>query len=213
MVPADRLIAMLYLMRSDPCVPIVPIIPATAPAAAQEVGIPLRYDPPFMLWWIVGVHLAWAGGLIFEPDVLTRAIALVGLDWLVEWGLSSAMIAVVLGSCAILAGAGLVLEKWSRDHLRPRAAMAFMAAALLPQYFLVLIAFTSDLALLFEHKAGSNGQPIASWILITVLFPVVWGALLHTAAILLRAELAVRGFPPWPPRGQRGRWVAIWKPE
>jgi hypothetical protein len=204
-------IVMIHFMSSDPCVPVVPIVPPAT--AVQEVGIPLRYDPPFMLWWIVGVHLAWAGGLIFEPTVLTKAIALVGLDWLVEWGLSSTAIAAVLGSCALLAAAGLVLEKWTRDHLRPRAGLAFMAGTLLPQYFLVLIAFTSDVWLLLNPPAGQSGQPVASWILITVLFPVVWGALLHTAAILLRAELAVRGFPPWPPRGQRGRWVAIWKPE
>lgn len=201
-------------MTSDPCLPVVPMIPAPAAAAStQELGIPLRHDPPFMLWWIVGVHLAWSLGLLFEPDVLTKAIALVGLDWLVEWGLSSLLIALVLASFALLAASGLVLESWAREHLAPRHALTFMAVCLLPQYFLVLIAFTSDVSLLVSPPNGSNGQPVASWILITVLFPVVWGALLHTAAILIRAELAVRGFPPWPPRGQRGKWIAIWKPE
>lgn len=199
-------------MQSDPAL-VVPIVPSPPAAAVQEIGIPLRQDPPFMLWWIVGVHAAWAGGLLFEPDVLTRAIALVGLDWLVEWGLSSNMIAGILGGFALLAASGLVLERWARENLAPRRALGFMAATLLPQYFLVLIAFSSDVWLLFDPPAGQSGQPIASWILITILFPVVWGALLHTAAILLRAELAVRGFPPWPPRGQRGSWVAIWKPE
>lgn len=203
-------------MTSETRPPVVPVVPASsAPAArvAQELGIPLRSDPPFMLWWIVGVHLAWAFGLAFEPAVLTRAIALVGLDWLVEWGMSSIQIAGILATFALLAAAGLLLERWARDHLPARWALGFMAATLLPQYFLVLIAFTSDVNLLLNPPAGASGQPVASWILITVLFPVVWGALLHTAAILLRAELAVRGFPPWPPRGQKGSWVAIWKPE
>lgn len=206
---------MAYVMTCDPALPVVPIVPNRASAAGQvqELGIPLRYDPPFMLWWIVGVHLAWAGGLVFEPDVLTKAIALVGLDWLITWGFSAPLIAGLLGSFALLAGAGLALERWARDNLPPRVALGLMAACLLPQYFLVLIAFTSDVSLLISPPAGQNGQPVASWILITILFPVVWGALLHTAAILLRAELAVRGFPPWPPRGQRGKWIAIWKPE
>lgn len=185
-----------------------------APPMVQELGIPLRQEPPFILWWIVGVHLGWACGLTFEPDVLTRAITLVGLDWLVTWGFSPAAIAIVLASFSILAGSGLILERWAREHMAPRYALILIGTCLLPQYFLVLIAFTSDLALLIDPPVSAQtGQPVASWVLATVLFPIVWGALLHTAAILLRAELAVRGFPPWPPRGQRGKWIAIWKPE
>lgn len=188
--------------------------PTLPPASVQESGIPLRYEPPFMLWWIVGVHFVWCLGLLFEPVVLKSAIALVGLDWLIDWGLSAHALAVVLGGFAIMAAIGLLAEGWFRTHLRPHIAMAAMATLLLPQYFLVLIAFTSDLSVLLDPDYRSaSGMPIASWILITVLFPVVWGALLHTAAILLRAELAVRGYPPWPPRGQQGRWVAYWKPE
>lgn len=192
---------------------VVPTIPVTA-NTVQEQGIPLRYEPPFMLWWIVGVHMAWAFGLLFEPVTLSSAIALVGLDWLVSSGMTSEAIAFVLGSFAVLAAWGLIMEKWAINHLQPKVALAFLAICLLPQYFLVVIAFTSDLSILLDpNYRSATGAPVASWILITILFPVVWGALLHTASILLRAELAVRGFPPWPPKGQRGRWMAVWKPE
>lgn len=188
--------------------------PVLPPGSVQENGIPLRYEPPFMLWWIVGVHIVWCFGLLFEPVVLTSAIALVGLDWLVEWGIGPQALAFLLGGFAVMAAIGLLGEGWARTHLRPRVAMGVLAGLLMPQYFLVLIAFTSDLSILLDPDYRSaSGMPIASWILITILFPVVWGALLHTAAILLRAELAVRGYPPWPPRGQRGRWIAFWKPE
>lgn len=192
---------------------VVPTLPVQYGRSLQEEGIPLRSEPPFMLWWIVGVHMAWALGLVFEPITLS-AIALVGLDWLVEYGLGADFIALILASFAILAAIGLLFEKWMRENLKPRVAMAVLATCLVPQYFLVIIAFTSDISILLDSDYRSTaGSPIASWVLITILFPVVWGAMLHTAAILLRAELAVRGFPPWPPRGQRGRWMAIWKPE
>lgn len=192
---------------------VVPTLPVQHGGSLQEEGIPLRSEPPFMLWWIVGVHMAWALGLVFEPQTLS-VIALVGLNWLGEYGLGADSIAFVLATFAIMAATGLIFEKRMRENLSPRLAMAILAICLVPQYFLVLIAFTSDISILLDPDYRSaTGAPIASWILITILFPVVWGAMLHTAAILLRAELAVRGFPPWPPRGQRGRWIAIWKQE
>lgn len=205
-------------------IPVVPVIPHTsqedvplveAVVSIQEVGIPLRYDPPFMLWWIVGVHFCWAVGLMYEPETLTRAIALVGLEWLFQAGLSYTFVSVTLGLFATLAAFGLLTERWVAQHWKPRKAMVFLAVTVLPQYFLVLVALSSDVSILLDPDyRGSTGAPIGSWVLIAILCPVVWGAFLHTASILLRAELAVRGFPPWPPKGSRkGRWVAMWKPE
>jgi hypothetical protein len=208
-------------MTREPCA--VPVLPHTTqedvplakvPGSAQEVGIPLRREPPLMLWWIIGVHLAWAFGLHFEPESLTRAIALVGLEWLFEVGLTADAVAAALALFATMAAVGLASESWVAAHLRPRLAMVFLAVTVLPQYFLVLLAFTSDMAIIFDPDyTTASGTAVGSWVLIAILCPVVWGALLHTAQILLRAELAVRGFPPWPPRGEKGRWVALWKPD
>jgi hypothetical protein len=185
-----------------------------SPTTPQIDGISLRSDPPFMLWWIVLVHGTWAVGLQFEPKILSQLVALIGLDWLLEWGISPQILSCVLGSFAILAAGGLIFEERIRERFGPDTALSLIGLCLLPQYFLVLIAFTSDLATLLDpHYVTAGGNPVPTWTLICALAPIIWGATLHTATILQRATLAVRGFPPWPPRGQHGRWVAVWRPE
>lgn len=141
----------------------------------------MREGVPWMLWWIIGIHVGWALGLWFEYDQVARLIILLGLDWL-----NTPWLSVVLLLVSGLATSGLVLEKWVAQKFSFRTAFLFMMVTLLPQYFLVLTAFMSDVHTLIFGYQTNQGMAISPWVILCALLPVVWGAVLHTGAVLER---------------------------
>lgn len=138
---------------------------------------------PWMLWWIVGVHFVWGWGLLFQPQLLGRIVVLIGVDWIAQLGVSTTVLAIILLSVSILAATGLLLER-RLHNLSPGKALTILALTLCPQYFIVLAALLSDLNTILAGEF--QGQKIETWLLLCALAPVVFGALLHTAAILER---------------------------
>lgn len=135
-----------------------------------------------MLWWIIGVHYIWSIGLWQQPSILTKLVALIGLDWVVQLGLSANVMAIFLFTISTMAALGLVIEPNLRRRISRSRGLILMSICLIPQYLVVLIAFGSDLNTILS--SSFHGMHVERWVLLCALWPVAWGAILHTGAIL-----------------------------
>lgn len=147
----------------------------------RDVLIVNRRLTPWMLWWAVGLHLVWAFVLVAFPETATLAV-IVGLHPFLELGLTPDLVGIALFVAAALAGLGLVLE----TRIGLQATLAFLA----PQYLILVIAFVSDVYLFVAGEY--QGRRIDRETILVILWPLAWGALLHTLAILDRYLLRWR---------------------
>lgn len=159
-----------------------PAVVATHQLAKSEERERTTRPTPWMLWWIVGVHLSWGIALVVHPKTLD-ALVLIGVDWITGWGLSAWLIGGLLITVSAMAAVGLLAEPTLRREPTP-ASLWLLVGLLCPQYFVVLAAMISDLNLIAE--GSFNGRDVDRWLLLGALAPVVWGALFHTASILER---------------------------
>lgn len=135
----------------------------------------------YIIWWAIGVHLAWGVALIVDPAVGPAAI-LVGLHWVIALGISGQLLGMFLIVAALLAAVSLLYTS--------RLSNIEALVMLLPQYALLVAAFVSD------AQSIANGilldKPIDRLLLFTALFPVMLAALLHSAAIIERHTTWIR---------------------
>lgn len=140
----------------------------------------LRTTQPWMLWWAVGLHFIWGWALLVRPTAGNLTV-FVGLNRLVtDVGISSTILGLFLIVASLLAAAGLLLE-----GKIPRLALV----SLLPQYALLLIALLSDLEVVVTAKNPATGQYVDRVLIISIIGPLMWAAILHTFAILERFVL------------------------
>jgi hypothetical protein len=147
--------------------------------------LPCKPGVPWMLWWIVGIHVCWGLGLVVRPERIETLLILIGVDWIANIGIGPVALGGILLAVSACASTGLLFE--ARIEHAGRRGVWLIGALLCPQYFIVLAAFISDVSTL---GAGNvRGQDVERWLLVCALAPVVWGALLHTASILERYAL------------------------
>lgn len=133
------------------------------------------FTRPYIIWWAILLHVVWGVSILFRPSIITLGI-LVGINRLTDVGLSSMQVGSVLLIAALLALIALIL-----DHRIPRHISISLLA---PQYFILVLAFISDIEVLYYGEV--RNQSVDRIVLFTVLFPVMIGAVLHTLAIYER---------------------------
>lgn len=136
---------------------------------------------PYIIWWAIAVHIAWGIALLVDPYVAPVAI-LVGLHWVIDFGIEGATLGVALLIAATLAMVSLLAAK------RLSNGVAFLL--LMPQYALLVAAFVSDLQSVVSGQVA--GRDIDRPLLFTALWPMVVAALLHSVAIVERHLLWTR---------------------
>lgn len=144
----------------------------------------VRFGYPWMIVWAIGVHLMWGIGLWVNDQVATLVL-LVGLNHFIdEAHISPHLLGSLIALAALLAIIGLFLE----GSASPRTVLAL----LLPQYGLMIVALLSDSIILVHGLKTSAGVPIDRVLLFTILGPMMFAALLHTASIIERFVLEPR---------------------
>lgn len=123
------------------------------------------------------VHVVWGGALIYS-DAVGRTLILVGLDKFVEAGMTVDSLGIMLLTFSALAVLGLVKESEWGDRR--------CFALIMPQYFLMMAQFGSDLQVIFTGYTTASGNPVDPVLVFTILAMPMLLALFHTWSVVER---------------------------
>ena len=131
---------------------------------------------PLILWWASLVHTGLGISVLIDNDA-SAVLLLVGLHDITN-SLGPDEIGALLIFFSILAAVGLMFE-----HKIPRTAIISL---LLPQYFLLIASFVSDVWLILDGFENSRGQQVPTPVIFAALWAVMAGSILHTIGIVER---------------------------
>lgn len=134
-----------------------------------------QYPIPWMIWWAIALHIVW-GVLLLTDSNTARLAILVGLNRLIDLGISDTIVAIIIITAALIATFGLLTE----GKMPWRWSLCF----LMPQYAVVMQALLSALYSVYEGEVMD--RQIDRDILVAVLAAIILGAVFHSASILER---------------------------
>lgn len=135
----------------------------------------VRKSTPYIIWWAIAVHFAWGIALLLDPAV-TPVVILVGLHWIIAFGIDGPTLGLLLLIAAAPATISLVAG------MRLSNLVSFLL--LMPQYALLVAAFVSDAQSITTGLVA--GREVDRLVLFIALWPTMIAAALHSLAIVER---------------------------
>lgn len=139
-------------------------------------GAPKPMLRPYIIIWAIAVHIAWGVALLVDPAA-APAVILIGLHWMISYGVDGPGLGVALLLAAGLALLGLLLGR--------RLSNLKALALLMPQFALLVAALISDSQSVFTGVLP-DGREVDRVLLFTALWPTMIAAVLHSVAIVER---------------------------
>lgn len=135
----------------------------------------LHYRLPILLG--ISLHLVWGFSLVVNNDIAPLTI-FGGLHKFLELGISPFLLGITILTFALFALVGSFFE----SQLTQQKSFLLI----LPQYFILIVAFLTDLLVLVDGKNPTSGTPVDRTIIISILWPVMGISLAHTFAVIER---------------------------